>query len=719
MIKKLIQNYSVGLLLCLLISSPSKSQVTDPVDKQVEELLQKMTLQEKVGMIHANSSFTSGGVKRLGIPELVMSDGPHGVRREHGRDWTADNEGNDSATYLPTGVSLASTWNPYLGYEFGSVLGREAKYRGKDVILGPGINIIRTPLNGRNFEYMSEDPYLISKMAVGYIKGVQDQDVAACVKHYLANNQELHRDFINVEMSERTLREIYLPGFKASVIEGGVYTLMGAYNQFRGQFSTHNEYLINHILKGEFGFKGAVISDWGAVHNTTQALLYGTDIEMGTELAHLPKMEYDKFYLGDTVIALINNGTVPESVLDDKVRRILRVMIKTKMLDKKAPGAINTKEHQDVALRIAREGIILLKNDNILPLKKASVKSLAVIGANAINKQGGGGGSSQVRAKYEITPLEGLKIVGGNIKISYAPGYEIVKDTKANKKLISEAVKAASKAESVILVGGWIHGFTEEWNDNAYDAEAQDKKSMELPFGQNELFQAVLKANPNTIIVLFGGGAIDMSSWENKAKAILYAGYPGMEGGKAIAEIIFGEVNPSGKLTYTLPKKLEDVPAHKIGEYPGDGKTVRYKDGIFVGYRYFDTYKVEPKFPFGHGLSYTKFSMDSLKIFPLTYTATVTVTVTNTGKTAGAEVVQVYVNDENSSVERPEKELKGFKKVFLEPGESEQVQILLDQDSFKYYDEGLQKWVLEPGKFNIWVGNSSRNILQRGEVTFK
>lgn len=668
-------------------------------------------------MIHASSSFTSGGVKRLGIPEWTMSDGPHGVRKEHGRDWSADENANDSCTYLPVGVALAATWNPDLGYEYGKVLGNEANARGKDVILGPGINIIRTPLNGRNFEYLSEDPHLISKMVVGYIKGVQEQEVSACVKHFAANNQETDRNTVNVEMSERALRELYLPGFKAAVTEAKVNTVMGAYNKFRGQYAAHNEYLINTILKGEWKFQGTVISDWGAVLNTMEALKNGTDVEMGTDLSMLPNPDYSKFYLGDTVLNLVKNGAVQESLLDEKVRRILRIMIKTKMLSKRKSGEFNTKTHQETALKVAEEAIVLLKNEQLLPLNKDNLKSIAVIGANATRKHAGAGGSSQVNAKYEVTPLEGLQwMVGNKIKINHAPGYVIAKDGKADSKLIAEAVKTALASDVVVFVGGWIHGYTDGWNDNAYDAEGIDKPSMILPFGQDELIKAVVKANPRTTVVMMGGGAMDMTEWVDQARAILYAWYPGMEGGTALAKILFGEVNPSGKLPFTFPKKLEDCPAHKLGEYPGVNKVVRYNDDIFVGYRYYDTYKVEPQFSFGHGLSFTTFDYSDVYVTNSDSVVNVKFTVTNSGDREGAEVVQVYVKDDQSSVKRPEKELKGFKKVVLAPGEKKQLEFNLNPDAFQYYDETKKQFVKEAGLFKILIGGASNDIRLNADI---
>jgi len=713
--------FVVLVAMGVVSGSQAQMQKNASVESRIESLIRQMTIEEKVNMIHASSSFTSGGVSRLGIPELVTSDGPHGVRPEHGRDWQLDQNVLDSGTYLPVGVCLAATWNPKLGYDFGAVLGSEASYRGKDVILGPGINIIRSPLNGRNFEYQSEDPYLISRMVVGYIKGVQDQGVSACVKHFAANNQETLRTSINVNMSERALREIYLPGFKAAVQEADVNTVMGAYNKFRGQWATHNHYLMNQILKKEWGFKGLVMSDWNAVHNTMEAIWNGTDLEMGTDLGMLPNPNYGKFYLGDTVVALVKSGKVPEYIIDDKVRRILRVMFKTNMIDgKRKMGEYNTKAHQQVAAKVAEEGIVLLKNEgNVLPLNKGNIKSIAVIGANATRPQAMGGGSSQVKAFYEVTPLQGIQnLVGSGVTITYAPGYTIARDAKADQLSISKAAEAAKNADVAIVVGGWTHGYNYSvWTDNAYDAEDTDKPDMQMPFGQNELIRAVVAANPNTVVVLIGGGPIDMTQWIDQTKGVLQAWYPGMEGGNAIAKILFGQVNPSGKLPMTFPKKLEDVPAHKLGQYPGDSVNVYYHDDIYVGYRYYDTYKVDPLFAFGHGLSYTTFEYSNLKVQGTGKNATVSFTIRNTGKVPGAEVAQVYVNQAKSLLPRPEKELKAFEKVVLQPGQQKTVTLTLKEDAFQYFHEAQNKWVMEPGTFNVLVGGSSRDIKLQGKLT--
>jgi beta-glucosidase len=723
--KQTISKLPARLLAVLLFTtfSTADAQTSQPdalIYRKVDSIIKKMNLEEKVKMIHASSSFTSGGVERLGIPELVTSDGPHGVRMEHGRDWRTDNDNvNDSATYLPVGICLASTWNPALGRAYGSVLGSEANARGKDIILGPGINIIRTPLNGRNFEYQSEDPYLVSKLAVEYIKGVQSQGVAACVKHFLANNQETNRSGIDVQMSNRALHEIYLPGFKAAVQDAGVYTIMGAYNKFRGQYCTHNDYLVNKLLKKEFGFRGLVMSDWGAVHNTYEAIWNGTDLEMGTDLGGVP---YNKFFLGDTVVNLVKNGIISEHLIDEKVRRILYVMYKINKFGKRAPGALSIKEHFAVARKVAEEGIVLLKNsNNVLPLNKTKLRSVAVIGVNAVRPQSEGGGSSQVRTKYEVTPLAGIKnIVGSGVSVSYSRGYEVTRKGSVNQSLIDSAVDAARNADVVILVGGWTHGYNNyAWTDNDYDAEGIDKPNLQMPFGQNELIEAVVKANPRTVVVLMGGGAIDMNKWINQVPSVLQAWYPGSEGGNALASILFGLVNPSGKLPVTFPQQLEQISSHALGEFPGDSTTIHYKDDIFVGYRYFDTYKLEPLFAFGHGLSYTSFSYSNMSVKQQGNSCIVSLVVTNTGKTAGSETVQLYIKDEISSLPRPEKELKGFQKVFLLPGEKKTLSLTLGRDAFSFYDDIKERWFFEPGNFVIMLGSSSKDIRLQKTSWFK
>ncbi|MDX1501875.1 MAG: glycoside hydrolase family 3 C-terminal domain-containing protein [Thermoanaerobaculia bacterium] len=713
----------VAVLLLLLLGvgcAAQRSGEAPDVEARIESLLSEMTLQEKVDMIHASSSFTSGGVERLGIPELVMSDGPHGVRHEHTRYYDKATGVADRSTYLPVGTALAATWNRELGYEFGAVLGREAAYRGKDVILGPGLNIIRDPRNGRNFEYLTEDPYLNARMVVGYIRGVQDQGVAASAKHYVANSLEYERRRVNVVMDERTFREIYLPGFRAAVQEAGVLTVMAAYNRFRGQWCAQSTFLLDDVLKGELAFTGVVMSDWNAVNDTLAAARAGLDIEMGTDLGQeWGKPDYDAFYLADPLIALVEDGTVAEELIDRKVRRILRVMHAIHIFSGDRPeGAYNTAEHQAVARRVADESIVLLQNDGLLPLRRKELRTLAVIGANADRRHAGAGGSSQVKAAYEVTALEGIRsLVGDQVEVTWAPGYEVAPGATADPALVREAAAAAAAADAVVYVGGLVHGFTDAWEDNAYDAEAVDKPDMMLPFGQDALLAAVLAANPRTVVVLQSGGPVDMRAWRSDARAVVQAWYGGMEGGSALAAVLFGEVNPSGRLPMTFPEKLEDSPAHALASYPGEDLLIEHEEGLYVGYRYFDSYGVEPAFPFGHGLSYTTFEYSDLDVVRSDdESVRVAVRVTNVGSLPGAEVVQVYVRDVESSLPRPDRELKEFAKVELAPGGSADLTFDLGREAFSYYDPERRGWVLEPGIFEVLVGSSSRDVRARGRV---
>lgn len=689
-------------------------------EKKIDKLLSELTLDEKLAMIHASSPFTSGGVERLGIPEIVMSDGPHGVRPEHGRSWAINpNRTDDFVSYLPTGIGLAATWNRNLGKQFGAVLGSEAKARGKDIILGPGMNIIRTPLNGRNFEYLSEDPYLAGEMAVGYIKGIQEQGIAACAKHFAANNQETERHNVDVYMSERALQEIYLPAFKKSVKEAGVYSVMGAYNKFRGEWCSHNNYLLNKILKEDWQFDGVLISDWGAVHDTRQALLNGLDLEMGTDIAQRPNINYIEFYLANPAKALIEKGEIDVAIVDDKVRRLLRLMYRTHLFDQRISGEVNTKAHQETARKVAEEGMVLLKNEGILPISK-TVKTIAVIGDNATKKHAMLGGSSQVKTLYEVTPFEGIKnMAGTDYKILYAQGYESTRSGKTNMEMIKEAVEVAKTADMVILVGGWMHNFSNnDWGFDAYDSEGLDKKNIELPFGQKELIDALSEVNKNMAVVIMGGSQVEMLSWLDKAKALIQAWYPGMEGGNALAEILLGKINPSGKLPVTFANSFEEYPSHSIGEFPGKDLRVEYKEGIYVGYRYFDTKDIAPVFPFGYGLSYTTFEFSSLELQRHGDKVEVSFKLTNTGKVAGAEVAQVYIHADQSAVDRPTKELKQFDKVLLQPGETKQLSLLLSAEDFKYFDEIRNNWVLDSGDFTVMVGNSSRNLPLSAKVSW-
>lgn len=717
--------------------SAEGSDAAEVSEAKIDSLVGQMTLDEKLGLIHASSSFTSGGVERLGIPELVFSDGPHGVRHEHGRGWYALEDADDRSTYLPVGISLASTWNKDIGYAYGEVLGNEAKERGKDVLLGPGINIIRSPLNGRNFEYLSEDPYLTGVMGTGYVLGLQDQGVGSMPKHYTANNQETDRHNIDAQISRRALHEIYLPAFEIVVKDGGAWSIMGAYNKVNGQYTTHHEYLNKVVLKGEWEFDGALVSDWASVKDTREALLYGTDIEMGTELLRdFNNPEYDEFYLANPAKEMIESGEVDESHVDEKVRRVLRLMYRTTAMTDHGPGQRNVAAHQQVALEVAREGIVLLKNDDLLPLDRNEIQTVAVIGHNATRKFAERGGSSQVPALYEVTPLEGIQdLVGDDVQVIYAEGYEPyydeslfrgdggdaasqsrenVRDVElartANEDLMNEAVALAERADAVIFVGGWIHGHEGmPWGQGTYDAEARDKLNLKLIFGQEELIRQINSVNNNTAVVLMGGSNVEMENWLPQTRAYVHAWYPGMEGGKAIAEILFGDVNPSAKLPVTFANSHMDYPSHAIGEFPGDG-TVDYTEGIYVGYRYFETEEKPVVFPFGFGLSYTTFEFSDLEVSKEGNKVMVQTTVTNTGEREGAEVVQVYVHQKNPSAERPVRELKGFDKVELQPGESATVNVELDESAFMFYHPDEMEWVMESGEFEIHVGNSSRDI---------
>jgi beta-glucosidase len=673
------------------------------MDRIIEELISKMTLEEKVSMCHGNGLFRTEAVERLGIPALKMSDGPMGVRKEYNNDkWEPIGNSDDFVTYLPCNTALAATWNTELAYESGKVLGAEARGRGKDVILAPGINIHRSPLCGRNFEYMSEDPYLISRLAVPFIKGVQENDVAACVKHFALNNQETERLNVNVEVDERALREIYLPGFEAAVKEADSYTIMSAYNKLRGEHCSHNQYLLNDILKGEWEYEGVVISDWGAVHDTYEAAYKGLDIEMSVT------DNFDDYFLANPLIDKVKSGEIEEKVIDDKVRRILKLMFKLKIFaEDRFKGAYNTAEHRAKTLKVARESVVLLKNENaMLPLNEKNLKTLAVIGDNAEKLHSNGGGSAEIKALYEISPLMGLKMkLGGNVKVSFARGYSEKEEDR--EKLLLEAVEAAKKADAVVIVGGLNHN---------YDVEGADRKDMKLPYAQDELINKVLEANKNTAVVILSGSPVEMDKWLPKAQAVVQSWYAGMEGGVALADVLLGDINPSGKLPVTFPKTIEDSPAHKIGEFPG-GSDVNYSEGLLVGYRYFTTKYTEPLFCFGHGLSYTSFEYSDLNIEEKEEEENIKVKVSfsimNSGEREGAETAQLYVRDTASSVVRPAYELKGFSKIFLKPGEKKTVEITLDKSSLAFYSEDKKSWLAEAGEFEALIGSSCEDIKLR------
>ncbi len=728
----------IGVIACglFLNAAAASSQVTDKekvqMEKRIEKLIKKMTLEEKVGLLHGNSKFYVAGVERLGIPEWSLSDGPHGVRAEINRhDWAYAGWTNDSASYFPTGTAFAAAWNPELAYRRGEVLGEEARWRKKDVLLGPGVNIIRSPLCGRNFEYMSEDPYMNSVLAVAYIKGLQSRDVACSVKHFAVNNQETNRTTVDVECSERALREIYLPAFKAAVQEGGALTVMAAYNKFRGEFCAENNYLVRKILRNEWGFDGVYVTDWGAAHSTVPSMEAGLDLEMGTLID-----KYEDWYYANPLIEAVKSGKVPMSLVDEKVGDVLRVMIKTNVLDPKkrfGPGSMNTKEHQQATYDAAAEAIVLLKNqNNLLPLDFSSIKSLAVIGDNATRKHSNGGLSSEIKAVYEVTPLGALRAKWGDkVDIRFAQGYEKLSTfvegsnngqssgtfsskTQESDALLKEAVEVARTSDVALLVCGLNHD---------YDTESFDRLNMDIPYGQVELIQEVVKANPRTIVVMIAGSPLNMAAVDICSPAIVWAWFNGMEGGNALVDVLSGKVNPSGKMPFTTPVSLDQSPAHALGNFPGRDLKVNYEEDILVGYRWFDTKGLPVVYPFGYGLSYTTFNYSNLNTDKKTYdqadTIQATFTLTNTGDREGAEVAQLYVSDPVCSVMRPVKELKGFKKVFLKPGESRRITLDIPVSSLAFYSEAQSQFVVEPGEFILQLGASTADIKQKISIDVK
>ena len=705
-----------------------------PIEARVKDALSRMTLEEKVALCHAQSKFSSAGVPRLGIPELWMSDGPHGVRAEiNWNDWGYANWTNDSITAFPALTCLAATWNPDMSAKYGKAIGEEARYREKDVLLGPGVNIYRTPMNGRNFEYMGEDPYLASVMCVPYIQELQKNGVAACVKHYALNNQELWRGHIDVNLSDRALHEIYLPAFKAAVEEGGAWSIMGAYNKIRGQHACHNDFTLNKILKGDWKFDGCVITDWGGAHDTYEAAVNGLDIEMGSYTNGLTSesvFTYNDYYLANPYLQMLKDGKVPMSTIDDKASRILRLIFRTAMNRQKPYGSVATEEHYAAAREIGNEGIVLLKNAPVikkgaplLPIDAAKYQNILVVGDNAVRLLNQGGGSSELKVKDMVSPLDGLRAVYGD-KVAYAKGYAAGRPMygRADEipqnvvdSLRAEAVEMAKKADLVVLVGGL--------NKNHFqDCEGGDRLEYGLPFGQDELIEALLGVNKNLVLVLLSGNAVEMP-WVSRVPAIVQGWYLGSMGGKSLADILSGAVNPSGKLPFSFPAKLTDCGAHAFDElsYPGDSIKQEYKEDILVGYRWHDTKKVPALFPFGHGLSYTTFTygkpVASAKAMAADGTLTVTVAVKNTGSIAGKEIVQLYVGDDKCSVLRPVKELKHFAKVGLAPGEEKSVTFTLTPDDLKFYDEASAAWKYEPGKFKAYVCASSADV--RGVVLFE
>ena len=716
---------------------PTYLDSSKPIEERVEDALSRLTLEEKVALTHAQSKFCSPGVARLGIPEFWMTDGPHGIRPEVLWDeWEQAGWTNDSCVAFPALTCLAASWDPEIARLYGKSIGEEARYRNKTVLLGPGVNIYRSPLNGRNFEYMGEDPYLAGKMVVPYVQGVQQNGVAACVKHYALNNQEVNRHTTNVIIDDRALYEIYL---KAAVQEGNAWAIMGSYNLYKNQHGCHNQYLLNDILKGEWGFDGVVVSDWGGVHNTQEAITNGLDMEFGSwtnGLSNGASNAYDNYYLADPYLKLIREGKVGTKELDDKVRRILRLAYRTTMDRNRPYGSLCSEAHFAAARRIGEEGIVLLQNrNNLLPIDLNRAKRIAVIGENAIKMMTVGGGSSSLKVKYELSPLDGIrKRVGDQAEVIYARGYvgdpsgeyngvksgQDLEDSRSPEELIAEAVAVAKEADYVIFIGGL--------NKSAHqDCEDADRKELGLSYGQDKVITALAKANKNLIVVNISGNAIAMP-WVKEVPAIVQAWYLGSEAGSAIASVLTGDVNPSGKLPFTFPASLQDVGAHKLGEYPGtprnDGSPIvdqKYNEGIFVGYRWVDKEKTKPLFSFGHGLSYTTFAYGKAiadkKVMGQDETLTITLPVTNTGSREGSEVIQLYISDLQSSLPRPVKELKGFSKVKLAPGETREVTFTIGKEALSFFDDTRHEWVTEPGKFEALVGASSTDI--RNRVAFE
>ena len=713
--------------------------------EQLEELLSQLTTDEKLGMIHGNELFATKGVERLGIPPFITSDGPRGVRKDFNPDnWNEIGQSYDYVSYLPCNTALTATWNRELAHQTGQVLGKEARGRGKDMILAPGINIMRTPLCGRSFEYMGEDPYLTSEMAVPLVQGIEENDVSSCVKHFALNNQETRRLDVDVDVDERALREIYLPAFEAAVKRGKAKGLMGAYNKH----CCHNKYLLQDILRKEWGFEGILVSDWGGVHSTKEAAMNGLDMEMSVT------DNFNEYYMADPMKEALEKGEVSMEMIDEKVRHILHVMNELHMLDgERKAGTYNDYRDKESLRRTAEESVVLLKNDKkLLPLDSKKIKKLLVVGENANRMHAPGGGSAEIKALYEITPLMGLHmLLGGNTQIIYKPGYynedigniwanteesgngqadsleqdkqdspapkevskseeKAARQARMNQEYMADALEAARDADAVIYIGGLTHD---------YDTEGQDRTSMKLPYDQDKLICELLKVRHDTIITMVAGSPVDMSAWSSQASTLLYSWYAGMEGGYALAEVLFGHVNPSGHLPETFPVSEKDCPAVVLGEFPG-GDKVRYGEGIFVGYRYYDTYDVAPAFPFGYGLSYTDFCLAGLTVKTAgDKEVEVSFHVSNIGDRAGAAVPQIYVSDKTPKVKKAQKELKAFDKIYLEPGETKQITMQLHADAFSYYDVEQKAFVTDAGTYAILLGKSAGEIVDVAEIELK
>ena len=737
----LIAALSVVLLAAACCNNTSEKTFDGPaylnpeasLEERVEDALARMTLEEKVALTHAQSKFSSAGVPRLGIPELWHTDGPHGIRPEVLWDeWDQAGWTNDSCTAYPALVNLAATWDRELARLYGTGIGEEARYRRKDILLGPGVNMGRTPLNGRTFEYMGEDPYLAAQLVVPYVQGVQSSGVAACVKHFAVNNQETQRTATNSIVDDRTLYEIYLPAFEAAVKEGGAWAVMGSYNLWNGQFNCHNKRLLLDILKGEWGFDGVVVSDWGGCRDDDEAAHNGLDIEMGTwtnGLRGAASDSYQNYHLARPFLERLRDGRATEEELNDKARRVLRTIFRTSMAPEQHFGSFTSPEHFAAARKIAAEGIVLLKNDGVLPLKPAKGAKILVVGENAYKMMVVGGGSSNLKTKYEVIPLDALhEAFDGVAEITWERGYvgdtttdynkvvtgQDLSESRSARRLVSDAVSAARDADIVLYIGGLN-------KSKGQDNEGTDRTDIVLPYGQDALIEALSDVSENLVVVNISGSPVAMP-WADRVDAIVQGWYGGSESGHALVDVLTGAVNPSGKLPFTMPLALADGPVKTERQYPGikeEGSQwwqEYYDEGVFIGYRWYDTQRLDVCYPFGHGLSYTQFEIKDAAVKRSGDAFEVTATLSNTGSVAGAEVLQLYVHDSESSVARPEKELKGFEKIYLEPGESRRVRFTLDRRSLSFFDADAHMWKAEAGEFHALLGTSSRDI--RADVRF-
>ena len=729
MVKKHPRSLVVAALTVLSLTLQAQTYPTKLLDyeQQIDEIVGSMTLEEKVEMLHGKNMFSSAGIPRLGIADVEYADGPFGIREEmEPHSWNSAHLTTDSATFFPTGSALAATWSTEWAYAYGQGMSREARLRGKDMILGPAINIQRIPTGGRTYEYLSEDPMLSGMLAMAYTRGSQDNGTAVCLKHYALNNQEDYRGFVDVQISDRAMHEIYLRPFEMAVCEADAWGLMAAYNKVNGRWCSENEHLLTTVLRRQWGFPGMVISDWGGVHSTVDAVTAGMNVEMPGSR-----------YMGQALLDSVKAGAVSEAVIDQRVREILRVRLTVKPVDKAVANSqpVGNDEEMSTALEVARRSIVLLKNEGLLPIDLKRTKRIAVIGENAVTRMSLGGVGAGVKTRREITPLEGLQTMLGNtVKMTYVPGYKSFdRDSRnkhldpiqpADRQLMAEAVKAAKQADLVIFFAG---------NNREVETEGSDRKTITLPSGQDELAAALAKANKRLVTVIVSGGPVDISTVNEVSGALLASWFNGSMGGQALAEVLTGEISPSGKLPMTWPKKLEDVPAYATGTYPqqvssnnqGDifvditrnrsndrrqQLVANYAEQSLVGYRWYDSKNVAVAYPFGFGLSYATFQYSGLAVQPTTEGFDVSFTLENTSDCKAEEVAQVYVSRPTSRVERPVKELKAFRRVALKAGERQTVVIPIRRADLCHWDEPAQTWLLEPGEMTVLVGGSSDNL---------